>query len=468
MKKPFAIELYETLSLKQQQRFLQFLNSAYFNTNTRLVTGLKAIQNNKNYTPDSLKGELFKNLYPRQVYSDVKLRLFFSELLQHLKTFIFMEGKNNAVIEKDLQLLKHLRKNQMIRYFEREAYKLQLELSENLQWNPQLYEWKHQLDMEILSYASFKNRFTHFDFKSCADHLEVSALIQRLRIYLEQLSHEAIGRESTEYPMLDLWIKQAQEQNWEKYPELKMYLWAIRLFRNPDEEKYFREYLELLKTYEAYFDFEYGRELYLTALNYGIRKINQNATHFFGITLNLFQHCIDHTWILDYGVMSSLTYKNIIVLCIRMNDLELAEELLEKYKLLVDAKDRNMIYQFCQAKIQKERGQYQKALYLLNTSIFKDPLIELNARVEMIKIYYEINELEIMSNQLTATKNLIRRSKKLGYHRDYYNNFLTAAHKLQQTTQLSAQEKNIWLSEIINDKKLIEKTWLHSMVAKLN
>ncbi|MBK9108753.1 MAG: hypothetical protein IPM92_10410 [Saprospiraceae bacterium] len=468
MKNPFAIELYETLNSKQRQRFLEFLSATYFNTNKKLLSGLKAIQSMKPHTNGEFKNELFKILYPQEIYSDVKLRLFFSELLQHLKTFIFIEEKQKADIEKDLQLLKHLRKNQKIKYFEREAAKLQLELNETRVWNPQLYDWKHQLDMEILSYASFKNRFTNFDFKSCADHLEVSALIQRLRIYLEQLSHEAIGRETSEYPMLDLWMKQAVEQDWQKYPELKMYLFAIRLFRNPDDEIYFKEYLELLKTHESYFDFEYGRELYLTALNYGIRKINQNTTDYFAITLDLFQHCIDHTWILDYGVMSSLTYKNIIVLCIRMNDLELAENLLEKYKPLVDEKDRSMIYQFCLAKIQKERGHFQKALYLLNTSIFKDPLIELNARVEMIKIYFEINELEIMGNQLTATKNLIRRSKKLGYHRDYYNNFLAVANKLQHTANLNQKEKSNWLTEIMSDKKLIEKTWLHSMVSKLN
>lgn len=468
MKNPFVIELYGSLSHKQSQRFLEFLGSSYFNTNKKLIIGLKAIQAMKTLANGAFKEELFNSLYPNETYSDVKLRLFFSELLQQLKSFIYIEEKNKSEVEKHLQLLKHLRKNQKIKHFEREASKLQLELNNQQQWNPQLYEWKHQLDMEILSYASFKNRFTHFDFKTCADHLEVSALIQRLRIYLEQLSHEAIGRESSEYPMLDLWMKLATEQDWEKYPELKTYLWAIRLFKNPNEEKYFEEYLDLLKIYEKYFDFEHGRELYLTALNYGIRKINQNATQYFSITLDLFQHCIDHTWILDYGVMSSLTYKNIIVLCIRMNDLELGEKLLEKYKPLVDEKDRNMIYQFCLAKIQKERGLFQQALYLLNTSIFKDPLIELNARVEMIKIYYEINEFEIMSNQLAATKNLIRRSKKLGYHRDYYNNFLTAATKLHNTQHVNVHEKKDWLSEIMNDKKLIEKSWLHSMVSKLN
>jgi tetratricopeptide (TPR) repeat protein len=235
----------------------------------------------------------------------------------------------------------------------------------------------------------------------------------------------------------------------------------------PGEDEYFEEYLKMIKKYEVDFDFERGRQIYLTALNYCIRKINQNNTSYFQKTLELYQHCVKHEWLLDYGVMSSLTYKNIIALCIRMNDLDLAIKLLEEYKNLVSSNDRNTIYHFNLAKIYKEQQEYAKALYLLNTSVFKDPLIELNARVEMIKIYYEIHEVELMHNQIQATKNLIKRSKKLGYHREYYSNFLQTANKLFSTRQLNRIEKDNWLNAIRSDNRLIEKNWLHMMVDKI-
>ncbi|MCC6752861.1 MAG: hypothetical protein IT266_02635 [Saprospiraceae bacterium] len=467
MKKSFSRSLFEGLEPKQRQRFLAFLRSPYFNRQERMVAGVMAMDRLEGLHGEAYARALFATLYPQMPYDDVKLRLFFSELAALLRRFLYVEAMQSSEEEQSLYLLRYLRQRREADAFERLARKLQREFDTDSGWNPRRFEWRHRLEVEKMSYESFRNRFTHFDFNLGAAQLEVASLIQRLRIYLEQLSHEAIGRTPATYPMLDAWINHAIEQGWDQLPELRLYLLATQLFREPAQDGLFHEYLQLLGEQEAGFDFETGRELYLTALNYGIRKINQNAVDFFRISLDLFRHCVKRGWILDYGVMSSLTYKNIIVLCLRMNDLDLAEQLLESYRPLVDARDRAMIYQFCLARIRKERGDFRGALYLLNTSLFKDPLIELNARVEMIKIYYELDEPELMNNQLTATRQLIRRSKKLGYHREYYVNFLAASARLLSLRRPDAQARQAWMDRILADKKLIEKTWLYNMVAQL-
>lgn len=467
MKIPWALDLYNSLSTKQKNRFNAFVESPYFNTNVRLTKGFRHMVLHQHQELSSLKVGIYQEMFPAVEYSDVRLRLFFSELLELLKTFLLVDRQQHNTSDKTLCLLRHLRRTQRIDYFERLASNFKMELKENIRWDPSKFLHVHQLEMEILSYESFKNRFTHFDFKDCTDYLEIATFIQRLRIHLEQLSQEAIGRPVQKDVLIDQWLSLASKEEWMQYPEIKVYRLAISIIQQPEQEQIFAEFLNLLQQYESDFDFEYGRELYVTALNYGIRKINQNRTDFFRVTLDLFQHCIERSWILDYGIMSSLTYKNIIVLCIRMQDLELAEVLLERYKPLVDQKDRNMIYQFCLAKIKKERGEHDQALYLLNTSFFKDPLIELNARVEMIKIYYENDELEWMNNQLSATRNLIKRSKKLGYHREYYINFLAMAQWLMSTFSIEASTLEKKQKEIQEDKKLIEKTWLYQMVSRL-
>lgn len=463
-KNPQLIEIYTTLDKEQRSKFILYLKSPYFIKNKRLAVAALSLEQHLNKPVEKIKLQLFADAYPDEAYSDVKLRLLFSDLLKALKHFLYIDEKKSDVIEQSLFIIRHLRRTKKIQLFEQLAKQLKNEIEESKVWNPDQYDLKYRLDMEILSYESFRNRFNYFNFKESAEMLEVGSLIKRMRIYMEQLSQESIGRDSIEYPLMEQWLEKAGENKWEVYPELALYLQALQLFKHPDEEGYFHEYQKMLQLHEKDFDFERGRELYLIALNYSIRKINQNQRAYFQKTLELFQHCIDNGWILDYGIMSSLTYKNIIVLCIRMNDLSLAESLLEKYINLVDLRERNMIYQFCLAKIHKEKGDYQNALYLLNTSIFKDPLIELNARIEMIKIYYEILEHELMTNQIQSTRNLMRRSKKLGYHKEYYGNFLQHAHRLLSAFMLSKKEKEEWLKSITGDARLIEKTWLYNMV----
>ncbi|MBK7358020.1 MAG: hypothetical protein IPI45_12235 [Saprospiraceae bacterium] len=467
MKNPQFLELYLNLNLKQKAGFRRYLASPYYNTNKKLSLSFDYLDHLTDLKIELLKPALFDKLYPGEAYSDVKLRLLFSELLKQLKNFLFIEEKQQNEYEKELFYIRFLRKTKQIKLFENQTESFRNELKANKTWNPDIYEIRHQLDMELLHYESFKNRFSYFDFKESSEILEIDSLIKRLRIYLEQLSHEAIGASSFEYPLIDAWVELAEKNAWDQKPELGIYMMALKMYRYPTEEQYFRDYLNLISRYEKDFDFERGREIYLTALNYSIRKINQNDPRFFGQTLQLFQHCVKFGWLLDYGVMSSLTYKNIISLCIRMNDLDLAIKLLEDYKNLVNPKERNPIYSFNLAKIYKEQKEYAKALYLLNTSVFRDPLIELNARVEMIKIYYEIKEDELMHNQIKATANLMKRSKKLGYHREYYNNFLNTANRLFSTKQIQKSEKEKWLEDIRMDNRLIEKTWLYLMVDRL-
>ncbi len=467
MKNPQFIELYLTLNKRQKQAFIKYLSSAYFNTNVKLVKAIEKIDTLKDKEIQHLKPELFGFLYPNEKFTDVKLRLLFSDLLKQLKNFIYIEEQQGLSMEKELSFIRFLRKSKLINLFENQASSLKEQFQDKRNWDPDVYDYHGRLDMELLTYKSFKNRFSNFDFKESSETLEVSAMIKRMRIYLEQLSHEAISDTSNEYPMLLSWVKYAEELNWDRFPELKIYLLALKMYQLPGEDHFFEEYLKMIRQFEGDFDFERGRQIYLTALNYCIRKINQNHTSYFQKTLELYQHCVKHGWLLDYGVMSSLTYKNIIALCIRMNDLDLAIRLLEEYKSLVKSDDRNTIYQFNLAKIYKEQREYSKALYLLNTSVFKDPLIELNARVEMIKIYYEIHEPDLMHNQIQATKNLIKRSKKLGYHREYYSNFLQTANRLFATRQLSKSEKETWLIAIKADNRLIEKNWLYTMVDKI-
>jgi hypothetical protein len=73
----------------------------------------------------------------------------------------------------------------------------------------------------------------------------------------------------------------------------------------------------------------------------------------------------------------------------------------------------------------------------------------------------------MMNNQIRATKNLIKRSKKLGYHREYYSNFLQTANRLFSTSHIDSAEKNKWLESIQNDNRLIDKNWLYTMVDKM-
>ena len=209
MKNSQFIELYLILNQRQRKDFRNYLASPLFNTNSKLVIYQEKIDQFLDLGIDQLKSRLFKYLYPNEIYKDVKLRLLFSELLKHLKNYIYIEEKNN--------------------------------------WNPDHFELRYQVDLELLSYESTKNRFSYYDFAESSETIEVSSMLKRLRIYLEQLSHESISATSMEYPFIQPWVDYAESKNWSKYPEVHIYLLALKMYREPEEESHFNEYLLLIR-----------------------------------------------------------------------------------------------------------------------------------------------------------------------------------------------------------------------------
>ena len=79
---------------------------------------------------------------------------------------------------------------------------------------------------------------------------------------------------------------------------------------------------------------------------------------------------------------------------------------------------------------------------LLNSNIFKDPLIEVNARIEVIKILFEQKEYELCINKVQSAMNWIKRNKELGYHREYYINFLKLTLRVCTSAFSGTKEEN--------------------------
>jgi len=199
MKNSQFIDLYLILNQRQRKDFRNYLASPLFNTNSKLVIYQEKIDQFLDLGIDQLKSRLFKYLYPNEIYKDVKLRLLFSELLKHLKNYIYIEEKQNQDQDRELSFIRFLRKGQKINLFEKQANAFRKEiLSKKNNWNPDHFELRYQVDLELLSYESTKNRFSYYDFAESSETIEVSSMLKRLRIYLEQLSHESIGATSME------------------------------------------------------------------------------------------------------------------------------------------------------------------------------------------------------------------------------------------------------------------------------
>ena len=69
-------------------------------------------------------------------------------------------------------------------------------------------------------------------------------------------------------------------------------------------------------------------------------------------------------------------------------------------------------------------------------------MIEVNARIEVIKILFEQKEYELCINKVQSAMNWIKRNKELGYHREYYINFLKLTLRVCTSAFSGTKEEN--------------------------
>ena len=461
------LELYFILNEEAKTKFSAFLkkhDEDYYAEFQKC----KGILSRKNRDIATIKLHVFEKLYPNLKYKDVSIRLLFSDLLSYLKKFLYYD-QNQQQLEYniDLNYLKFLRINNQNRLFENQHSTILKKLDEQDSILSLKFEKKYEVIYELCQFESTTNRFDHSNFNSLIENLDISHLIKKLHHYIELLTIESISSSSIHFPLIKESIDLIYSKKWDEIPEISIYLKAIKLIKNSEDENNFFAFKELMNSNSLNWGLNEFQFFGKIALNYCIKKINQFHAEFYVETLHLYNHGVIHKWLLENGKMNGATYKNIISLCIRMKEIEQAEYYLESYKPLINEDISESYYQFNKARIHKEKQEYKKALVLLNSNIFKDPLIEVNARIEVIKILFEQKEYELCINKVQSAMNWIKRNKELGYHREYYINFLKLTLRVCTSAFSGTKEENKDLIKMIKtEARMVEKSWLLDQFTK--
>lgn len=99
-------------------------------------------------------------------------------------------------------------------------------------------------------------------------------------------------------------------------------------------------------------------------------------------------------------------------------------------------------------------------MHLLRQAEFDDLLHNLEARKMLLKIYYDLEEIEALLSLLDSFKNFIYRQKGLGYHRDNYLNLIKFVHRLLQLNTYDKMAKEVLKEDLKSVKAVAEKAWL--------
>ena len=229
-----------------------------------------------------------------------------------------------------------------------------------------------------------------------------------------------------------------------------------------EDEAAFDIFLKEAQKNNAIFSMQDLRDMYLLAINFCVKKSNQNIEKYTRLTFEIYIYAIENKFLLENNEISRFSFTNVVSLGIKLKQLEKTDAFIKKYAALLANEYKQNTIDFNTAKLHFSKKEYEKALKILLTNEFKDTIWNLNAKFILLKIYFETKEINAFKVQLKAFKLFISRKSSVGYHQEYFSNVVNSFKILYRIYKDPKSHANF-----VSDAKTPDSTWFNTALSEI-
>lgn len=457
MEKTLLWEAFSALSTAEVREFGKFVRSPFFNTRPQLVDWLDFLTECRGQDNPSLQ-------VPESLGAGLSARLAHSALLGLLEKYLVYKEKFSDEPRGKIRLAAAYRKRNLNRHF-------QITLREARQSREQ-QPWRHAdyyhdlnlIEWEQYQYDTAQKRTETLNIQATSDLMDTAFVARKLRLACLAVSHQAVYKTDYRIGLLDAVL--AESERMADIPAVGLYFHCYHFLIDPFDqgEGHFGRFHEMLASCADTFPKEELRILYLLAINFGIKKINESRAGWLRTTLDLYKAALSLNLLLENGQISRFAFTNIVASAVREGEADWAEKFILEYRPKLERSWRDVTASLNLARVAYARKDYAGALLQLQRSDYKDTINNMIAKIYQLKIYYETDEFDLLNSHLASLKNYVRRHTAIGYHRSNYSRILHYTEQLMALHFNNPKAVAALREKIVAEKILTEKEWFLEML----
>ncbi len=461
MEKSRLLELLRTMSPQELREFRKFLLSPMFNVREDLVQLLDFLTKYlKKGKPAPEKEKAFLHLFPDEPFDDHRVRMLMSFLYQLACKYLTISDFMADELQSGLRLAGIFRRRKLTAHFT-QVWDAVAEKNEKQPFrNAAFYEEKHLISLEKYRSEYDMKQVDSEHLQALSQQLDWAFLARKLWQACFLLSHEAVSNVSYDFGLLEEALAFAERAGATEKPAIGIYFHCYRALTNPTNKAYFQEFKALVLAYDSLFPVGEMRDLYILAINFCIRQYNAGNQEYLPDQFDFFKEGLQKGYFLTEGELSRYTFQNAVTSGLVMRQYDWVQKFIHDYRPKLAEQYRESVFSFNLARLAYERKDFDAALPLLQKAEYKDILLNLAAKTLQLKIFFELNELDLLDAHIEAFKVFLRRKKGLGYHRENYLGLLNFTHKLLEVNPFDKKEKEGLRQEIEGAKGVAERDWL--------
>ena len=290
----------------------------------------------------------------------------------------------------------------------------------------------------------------------------------QLKIVCTAISYQNIHKNDYDFGLLYPLLERVVAQKWhETETAIGAYFYIYKMNTAKEGESFFSILKQNLPLYATHFDKEEQQNCYIFAINYAIKQCNKGDVAFFRQLFELYKTGVESGVLLGKNAeLSVYTYKNAIATALRIGETEYALYFLETYKINLPVAERQNYYEYNLARYYFTIRDLAKAAPLLQKLTYGDIFLQLDAKVMLLKMYYENDDFDVLDAHLRAFGQFLQRKKTaLSYHQQNYLNIIYCAKQLMTLNSADKTAKKRLQTEIEGLQPLTERAWFLQVVS---
>jgi len=457
------ISIYNSMDGVEKRAFSKFLASPYYNQRPELEQYWAYLRRDiGDLEPKFNAQAVFQKLYPGKPFDSKQFRHVSSWLLKKMEQFFVVRKRELQAFDSQLNLAKVYREKKMDSLFERNLKKANAVVQ-----GQKLYAEKfHQaylLEFEKYAFIESNKRSATNNLQGLHDSLDEYLLISKLKQSCLMLSHQAVYQIQYDFSFLDLLLQFLDGHPLLDNPAIALYYYCYRAV-NENDSKHFVQFKLLLKKHGEDFSRSEVRSLLLFGLNFCIRQLNEGDQSYAKEAWDFYLLGLEQKLLYENDYLGRFTYKNIVALALKLKEFNWTENFINQYKKDLAPKFQENYYNYNKAQLYFFQREYDRAMPLLALLDDSDMLLNFDAKVILIKLYYELKEFDALYSLLDSFSVMLQRKKVIGYHKKYYKELIQLTKKLLELPEGRSPKRQALRELIVGKEKFPEKDWFMRMV----
>lgn len=463
MQKSVLVEIVRSLSRKEVRDINKWLQSPSHNQRQDVIDLFDYLIRNSPSPESGIdKKNAWKTIFPGERFDDARMRQVMYFLLKAVEEYLVFEDYARDPVQYQGALARIYQLRKLDKAY-RQAHRLgRDQLEKQPLRNGYYLMHAYFFDLEEYNHRLTISQNVPVNLQETADSLEKWFLAEKLRIACAMIAHRNVFQKINYEPgLLDESLAYVQRKKLLSEPAIASFYYAYLAITRPQEESHFDQLEQLLHHEIERFNHSEARVLYIAAINYCVPKINQGQLDFARRAFVLYRTGLETGILLDNGIVSRYTFGNAVGAALRTGEYGWAEQFIEQFQHHLEEKERQSIVNFNLSRVYFEKGDYGQAQQLLTHFEYDDMLFNIIAKTMLLKIYYEIGELDAFESLLESMRIYLQRKEALDPTRkNAYKNMISLMKKLLNLNPYSKAQTERLHTLVQATQPLMERDWL--------